>query len=53
VTAILASLLQVQAALLVLYLAVLEISSPLWLGAAAALTLLLLGCVCLFGDASR
>jgi hypothetical protein len=45
--------LQVQVVLVVLYLAVFEVGPQLWTGIAAALVLLLLGCIWMFGDATR
>uniref|UniRef100_A0A383VTQ4 EF-hand domain-containing protein n=1 Tax=Tetradesmus obliquus TaxID=3088 RepID=A0A383VTQ4_TETOB len=42
-----------QAVLVVLYLAVFELGTQLWSGIIAALVLLLLGCIWMFGDASR
>ncbi|WIA19709.1 hypothetical protein OEZ85_005635 [Tetradesmus obliquus] len=42
-----------QVVLVVLYLAVFELGTQLWSGIIAALVLLLLGCICMFGDAAR
>lgn len=39
--------------LVVLYLAVFELGTQLWSGIIAALVLLLLGCIWMFGDAAR
>jgi hypothetical protein len=45
--------LQVQIVLVMLYLAVLDVGTQLWASTVAALALLLLGCVWMFGDAAR
>jgi hypothetical protein len=43
----------VQVVLVVLYLAVFDVGAPAWSGTIAALALLLLGCLWMFGDATR
>jgi hypothetical protein len=45
--------LQVQGVLVMLYLAVLDVGTQMWASAVAALALLLLGCIWMFGDATR